>query len=99
MEGVDAGGIKSRIETYLDCEVVEISAVGCCDNSFEALVVSKEFCGKNLLAKQRLVFAALKHDPNLMDCIHAFKFRGCLTPEEFQKTRAKEAEGKEKEGN
>jgi acid stress-induced BolA-like protein IbaG/YrbA len=53
-EVIDA--LRAAIEAALPCESLEVSGSG---GHFEIRVVSSAFAGKNTLAKQRLVFAAI----------------------------------------
>lgn len=60
-------------------EVFDIS--GGCGQSYEVLIVSDEFSGKNLLAKHRLVNERLKEE---IAELHAFTQK-TYTPEQFAK--------------
>jgi acid stress-induced BolA-like protein IbaG/YrbA len=48
--------LRKAIEAALPCDSLEVSGSG---GHFEIRVVSSAFAGKNTLAKQRLVFAAI----------------------------------------
>eukprot|EP00389_Voromonas_pontica_P011608 GDKH01017773.1.p1 GENE.GDKH01017773.1~~GDKH01017773.1.p1 ORF type:complete len:103 (+),score=25.07 GDKH01017773.1:78-386(+) len=56
---------------------------GGCGASFDTLIVSQEFEGKRLLARQRLVNDAIKEE---MPQIHAFTMK-CMTPAEWEKVK------------
>lgn len=60
---------------------------GGCGQAFTALIVSPEFEGRTLLARQRLVNSVLKDE---IKAIHAWSPR-CLTPEQWQKEKEKMA--------
>ena len=49
---------------------------------FSVLIVSEQFAGKNLLARHRLVYSALKE--HLKEKIHALAIKA-YTPEEYKK--------------
>jgi len=83
MAMVDEAMIKGRLETALSPSKLEVEDIGGCGNSFEVLVVSDKFEGLAPLARQRLVYSALKQEPNLMDFIHALKFRKCVTSAQY----------------
>ncbi|KAI5303794.1 hypothetical protein KEM56_007177 [Ascosphaera pollenicola] len=78
--GVSAAGLKAKLEQALGAEHVQIvDTSGGCGQSFAALIVSSAFQGKTLLARHRLVNAALKAE---IAEIHAWTPR-CLTPEQW----------------
>lgn len=66
--------LRSALEAE-DVSVVDIS--GDCGSSFEVSVVSKQFEGKALLARHRLVNGALA---GMMGDIHALSIKGAKTP-------------------
>jgi acid stress-induced BolA-like protein IbaG/YrbA len=71
---------RSAIETALPGAIVHVEGSG---GHFRIRVVSPEFAGKRLLAKQRLVLGAIQ--PLLAGTsapIHAVDELICLTPEE-----------------
>lgn len=68
--------VKEHITAGLPCEHIEVSGDGA---HFEALIVSKAFEGKRLIARHQLVYAAL--GDRMKDEIHALSMK-TLTPEE-----------------
>ncbi|MDP2783038.1 MAG: BolA/IbaG family iron-sulfur metabolism protein [Sulfurimicrobium sp.] len=75
--------ISSHIENGLKCDHIEVS--GDDGQHFEALVVSTEFVGKNMVQQHQLVYKALGH--RMGGEIHALSFK-TLTPEEWRKLSA-----------
>lgn len=71
--------IKSLIEAAIADAEVRVTGDG---RHFEAVVVSKEFAGKNMLAQHRLVYAALG-DRFDTEAVHALSLK-TYTPEQWQ---------------
>eukprot|EP00201_Polytomella_parva_P015842 CAMPEP_0175063122 /NCGR_PEP_ID=MMETSP0052_2-20121109/14565_1 /TAXON_ID=51329 ORGANISM="Polytomella parva, Strain SAG 63-3" /NCGR_SAMPLE_ID=MMETSP0052_2 /ASSEMBLY_ACC=CAM_ASM_000194 /LENGTH=78 /DNA_ID=CAMNT_0016329253 /DNA_START=28 /DNA_END=264 /DNA_ORIENTATION=- len=71
--------IKSKLEENLEASDVIVTDIsGGCGQSFEITqVISKQFAGKSLLQKHRLVYDALKDFS-----VHALTVKKCLTPPE-----------------
>ena len=69
--------VKSGIESGLACEHVEVVGDG---QHFQALIVSREFAGRNRVQRHQLVYAAL--GDRMREEIHALSMR-TLTPEEW----------------
>ena len=80
---MEADDIKRMIEAGLPGSVAEVSGDG---THFEATVICEAFAGKSLLAKHRLVYAALGQ--NMGGVIHALSIRA-LTPEEWERQRGR----------
>jgi acid stress-induced BolA-like protein IbaG/YrbA len=70
--------IKSYIEKGLPCEHVQIAGDG---HHFEAVIVSAEFSGKNMVQQHQLVYKAL--GDRMREVIHALSMK-TLTPEQWQ---------------
>jgi acid stress-induced BolA-like protein IbaG/YrbA len=70
--------IKSYIEKGLPCEHVQIAGDG---HHFEAVIVSAEFSGKNMVQQHQLVYKAL--GDRMREEIHALSMK-TLTPEQWQ---------------
>jgi len=70
--------IKSLIEKNISCSDVQVSGDGC---NVKALVVSDEFEGKTMLARQRMVYAALG-DKIATGEIHAISINS-YTPQQW----------------
>lgn len=71
--------IKHWIEDGLAHSVATVQGDG---HHFDAVVVCAQFEGKNTLARQRMVYAALGE--KMDQAIHALSFK-TRTPEEFEK--------------
>ncbi|TCV83709.1 BolA family protein [Sulfurirhabdus autotrophica] len=69
--------IKGYIETGLPCEYVQVAGDG---HHFEAVIVSVEFKGKNMVQQHQLVYKAL--GDRMKQEIHALSMK-TLTPEEW----------------
>lgn len=69
--------IKSYIEGGLPCEYVQVAGDG---HHFEAVIVSAEFKGKNMVQQHQLVYKAL--GDRMKQEIHALSMK-TLTPEEW----------------
>ncbi len=70
--------IKLLIEKNISCSEVQVSGDGC---NIKALVVSEEFTGKTMLARQRMIYAALG-DRIATGEIHAISINS-YTPEQW----------------
>ncbi|KAG5518144.1 hypothetical protein PMAC_003330 [Pneumocystis sp. 'macacae'] len=71
--------LEQALKERLDAIIQDVS--GGCGNAFRCQVVSERFCNMNLLARHRLVNAALKEEINKL---HAFSQED-YTPEEWSK--------------
>ncbi len=71
--------IKLLIEKSISCRNVQVSGDGC---NVKALVVSDEFEGKTLLARQRMIYAALG-DKISSGEIHAISINA-YTPQQWE---------------
>ncbi len=69
--------IKGYIEGGLPCEYVQVAGDG---HHFEAVIVSAEFKGKNMVQQHQLVYKAL--GDRMKQEIHALSMK-TLTPEEW----------------
>ncbi len=69
--------IKRWIEAALPCEDVEVSGDG---QHFEAIIVSGEFRGKNMVQQHQLVYKALGE--RMREEIHALSMK-TFTPEDW----------------
>jgi len=69
--------IKGYIEAGLPCEHVQVAGDG---HHFEAVIVSAEFKGKNMVQQHQLVYKAL--GDRMEQEIHALSMK-TLTPEEW----------------
>jgi acid stress-induced BolA-like protein IbaG/YrbA len=69
--------VKQGIEAGLECDRIEVIGDG---QHFQALVVSREFAGRNRVQRHQLVYAALGE--RMREEIHALSMR-TLTPEEW----------------
>ena len=70
--------VRQYIADNLDCEQLDVQGDGA---HFEALIVSKAFEGKRLIARHQLVYSALGE--RMKAEIHALSMR-TLTPEEYK---------------
>jgi acid stress-induced BolA-like protein IbaG/YrbA len=75
---VTVDSVKQGIAAGLACEHLEVAGDG---EHFQALVVSREFAGRNRVQRHQLVYAAL--GDRMREEIHALSMR-TLTPEEWQ---------------
>ena len=75
---VTVDSVKQGIAAGLACEHLEVGGDG---EHFQALVVSREFAGRNRVQRHQLVYAAL--GDRMREEIHALSMR-TLTPEEWQ---------------
>ncbi|ODM22875.1 hypothetical protein SI65_00464 [Aspergillus cristatus] len=79
--GVTAELVRSKLIEKLQAQHVEIEDLsGGCGQAFMAIIVSPQFESKNMLARHRLVNAALKEE---IAAIHAWTPK-CYTPEQWQ---------------
>ena len=69
--------IKRWIETALSCESVQVTGDG---QHFEAVIVSREFHGKNMVQQHQLVYKAL--GDRMREEIHALSMK-TYTPEDW----------------
>ncbi len=69
--------IKTHIETALPCELVQVEGDG---HHFNAVIVSAEFRGKNMVQQHQLVYRAL--GDRMKQEIHALSMK-TLTPEQW----------------
>jgi acid stress-induced BolA-like protein IbaG/YrbA len=76
---VNPGELKSIIETAFTDGYVEVTGDG---RHFSAVVVSRAFNGKNMIAQHRLVYAALG-DRFDTEAVHALSLK-TYTPEQWQ---------------
>ena len=71
--------IKGYIESGLPCEHVQVAGDGA---HFEAVIVSKEFSGKNMVQQHQLVYKAL--GDRMREEIHALSMK-TYSPEDWAK--------------
>lgn len=74
---VNPEDIKRWIETALPCENVQVTGDG---QHFEAIIVSGEFQGKNMVQQHQLVYKAL--GDRMREEIHALSMK-TYTPEDW----------------
>jgi acid stress-induced BolA-like protein IbaG/YrbA len=74
---VTAESIQTHIETALPCELVQVEGDG---HHFNAVIVSVEFRGKNMVQQHQLVYRAL--GDRMKQEIHALSMK-TLTPEQW----------------
>jgi len=85
MSGYTEEFIKNKIKEKLEADHVEVvDQSDGCGGKFEAVIVSKQFEGKALLARHRLVNAALAEE---LKTIHAFSQK-TFTPEQWQQKQS-----------
>ena len=85
MSGYSEEFIKNKLKEALEAEHVEVvDQSDGCGGKFEAVIVSKQFEGKALLARHRLVNAALAEE---LKTIHAFSQK-TFTPEQWKQKQA-----------
>ncbi len=78
---IDTLNIKQLIKNKLNCQHIEINSA---DNvHFQAIIVSADFTGLNLVKRHRLVYNTINAEIN-SGLIHALSFQ-TLTPQEFEK--------------
>jgi len=81
MSGYTEEYLKGKLKEELEADFVEVvDQSDGCGGKFEALIVSSKFEGKKLLARHRLVNAALAEE---LKKIHAFSQK-TLTPTEWK---------------
>jgi acid stress-induced BolA-like protein IbaG/YrbA len=73
---VTPDNVREYIQQGLECEHVEVEGDG---RHFDAVIVSREFEGKGLLQRQRLVFQKLG---DRMEQIHALSMK-TFTPQQW----------------
>lgn len=81
---LSAQQLESYITQNLDCEHIKV--LGDDGTHFEAVIVSPDFVGKNMVQQHQLVYAAL--GDRMRAEIHALSMR-TLTPEAWQKLNNK----------
>ena len=85
MSGYSEEFIKNKLKEALEAEYVEVvDQSDGCGGKFEAVIVSNQFEGKALLARHRLVNAALAEE---LKTIHAFSQK-TFTPEQWRQKKA-----------
>jgi acid stress-induced BolA-like protein IbaG/YrbA len=75
---VTVDSVKQGIAAGLACEHLEVAGDG---EHFQALIVSREFEGRNRVQRHQLVYAAL--GDRMREEIHALSMR-TLTPDEWK---------------
>ena len=75
---VTTESVKAGIQAGLACEHLEVAGDG---QHFQALIVSREFEGRNRVQRHQLVYAALGE--RMREEIHALSMR-TLTPQEWR---------------
>ncbi|SCY67594.1 transcriptional regulator, BolA protein family [Nitrosospira sp. Nl5] len=75
---VTSESIKNHIETSMPCDLVRVE--GDDGRHFEAIIVSPEFRGKNMVQQHQLVYRAL--GDRMKQEIHALSMK-TLTPEQW----------------
>jgi len=75
---VTPDNVKTYIEGGLPCEFVQVEGDG---HHFEAVIVSAEFSGKNMVQQHQLVYRAL--GDRMREEIHALSMK-TLTPEQWK---------------
>jgi acid stress-induced BolA-like protein IbaG/YrbA len=75
---VTADSVKQGIAAGLECEHLEVEGDG---EHFQALVVSRQFEGRNRVQRHQLVYQAL--GDRMREEIHALSMR-TVTPEEWR---------------
>ncbi|KAJ5297773.1 hypothetical protein PENANT_c012G10327 [Penicillium antarcticum] len=79
--GITADSLKNKLIETLQAQHVEVEDLsGGCGQAFQAVIVSPQFESKTMLARHRLVNAALKEE---IAAIHAWTPK-CYTPEQWQ---------------
>mmetsp|Transcript_2598 Transcript_2598/g.3745 ORF Transcript_2598/g.3745 Transcript_2598/m.3745 type:complete len:92 (+) Transcript_2598:27-302(+) len=78
-------GLAKKISEALQTTVLEIEDIsGGCGSAFRCLIVTKQFEGKKLIERQRMVTNAIAKE---METIHAFTFKRTWTPEQYEKKK------------
>jgi len=75
---VTAESVKQGIAAGLECEHLEVAGDG---EHFQALIVSRQFEGRNRVQRHQLVYRAL--GDRMREEIHALSMR-TVTPQEWQ---------------
>jgi acid stress-induced BolA-like protein IbaG/YrbA len=75
---VTAESVKQGIAAGLECEHLEVAGDG---EHFQALIVSRQFEGRNRVQRHQLVYQAL--GDRMRDEIHALSMR-TVTPQEWK---------------
>ena len=75
---VTAESVKQGIAAGLECEHLEVAGDG---EHFQALIVSRQFEGRNRVQRHQLVYKAL--GDRMREEIHALSMR-TITPEEWR---------------
>jgi acid stress-induced BolA-like protein IbaG/YrbA len=75
---VTAESVKQGIAAGLECEHLEVAGDG---EHFQALIVSRQFEGRNRVQRHQLVYQAL--GDRMREEIHALSMR-TVTPQEWQ---------------
>lgn len=75
---ITSESIKNHIETSMPCDLVQVE--GDDGRHFQAIVVSGEFRGKNMVQQHQLVYRAL--GDRMKQEIHALSMK-TLTPEQW----------------
>ncbi|MGH7840588.1 MAG: BolA family protein [Candidatus Binataceae bacterium] len=81
---MDAGEVKQMIESGLSGALVEVQDTTGGGDHFEALVVSEQFEGRNLVERHQLVYGAL--GDAMRQRVHALTLK-TLTPAQHQNRR------------
>eukprot|EP00039_Didymoeca_costata_P029383 m.24447 g.24447 ORF g.24447 m.24447 type:complete len:89 (-) comp7608_c0_seq1:110-376(-) len=85
-ESITEDGLTAKLTEGLEASHVQVTDTSAnrCGMSFEAVIVSKSFEGKPLLARHRMVNKCLEDE---LKVIHAFTQK-TLTPEQYEKEKA-----------
>lgn len=75
---VTAENIQTHIEKAMPCELVQVEGDG---HHFNAVIVSAEFHGKNMVQQHQIVYRAL--GDRMKEEIHALSMK-TLTPEQWK---------------
>ena len=75
---VTADSVKQGIAAGIECEHLEVAGDG---EHFQALIVSRQFEGRNRVQRHQLVYQAL--GDRMREEIHALSMR-TMTPQEWQ---------------
>ncbi|KAL9462271.1 hypothetical protein AB3S75_000305 [Citrus x aurantiifolia] len=87
--GVTKEKVESTLTSKLSPSHLEvIDTSGGCGAKFEIEIVSEQFEGKRLLARHRLVNAALEEE---MKQIHALSIKKAMTPEQWKQQQESNA--------
>ncbi|XP_060068696.1 uncharacterized protein LOC132548820 [Ylistrum balloti] len=84
MSGITGKQLEDKLKTEIEAEHVSITDMSDgCGAKFDAVIVSPQFEGKQLLARHRLVNNTLQEE---MKIIHAFSMK-TYTPEQWIKIK------------